>query len=1050
MLKKITQFLLAVLLVVVTAAPWVAAAFSGNFTKSQSITITDTSGVARANVPVFLPSINGTGYYVSGFINSAGLNTAMTDNSSGADTTFMMQNGVNSALVIPALPAYGSQSLNLLMGTSVNQTGFPLITGDGGFVTTPDAANIDPSSSNVSVTISGYIDTTAGSGKYLVQKSGAYDVFVSPTVSGNITASIMGGLWLNPDMELNSDWLQGAATTSQSNTQAHGGTYSWRATGTNSWAYQDYTWSNVYRSTNVTITVWVWTASGSAGRIGIYDGVSQTNSAYHSGNSSWQQLTVSKVLDAAATQLRLTLMSDGATTSYFDDVVALPQVLTTISASGVASGETTANLTQAHTLAFNGSSTYAEVPFTDLPDGAEARSYLVWIYPTSNTSIRTMFGNDNSGVGLYTDFMIGRRGNGTLGLEYGNGGYTTGAIIKADEWQRAVVTFSGSGAPIFYLNGAAQSASVVNSPTMNTSYLANARIGLSSQVAYYWSGNLTDMMVYSRALSAAEVLADYNGDVISSGLVSWWKLSEGQGVKVWDSKGGNHSTTVYSPVTWNVGRLILRVGSTQAWTNGIAIPDSTSSLVFGQNNVMPYISHISLLVGGTQQLYYAPDSMVSGSTVSDRSTDATPNDGVITWGSQTAGLSITYGSVINAAGVRTNDASGVTASTAYLSGAVTGLGNESYGLAGFDYGQDATYGLGRTQMQQVSSVSSYFLQVTGLFPSTSYHFRAVMTAGSQTILGDDKTFTTQPFADSSTTISIQSAKVFQDYIQSGDILVVIEAQNFYSGLFPNQKAGEHFKVQLLDVNNSTVLGASPLANWGDRPASIYFNPTAATALTVKSLYYVKMLGNPSDPISGNVSTEYQLAISDWKGTDLTGLDGWSIGTAIRMAAVDGVPVSTYVAYPTNQQAVISNAAGGFFTTGIPAIGQIRPRLFATAQYTPVVTAGAANNAWDKSDADPAGWRAFVGTSLAADIDKFALPLGATGKDFAAGVVMLVMLGCVMFVVGSGGAQALGGAFISIPILWLGTFARAVPIAAIIVVVIIFSAFAIRQFVIKTL
>jgi hypothetical protein len=48
---------------------------------------------------------------------------------------------------------------------------------------------------------------------------------------------------------------------------------------------------------------------------------------------------------------------------------------------------------------------------------------------------------------------------------------------------------------------------------------------------------------------------------------------------------------------------------------------------------IPYADNTSYSVGGTQQLYYAPNSIISGTTLPDRSADATTNNGTITYGS---------------------------------------------------------------------------------------------------------------------------------------------------------------------------------------------------------------------------------------------------------------------------------------------------------------------------------------------------------------------------------------------------------------------------------
>lgn len=52
---------------------------------------------------------------------------------------------------------------------------------------------------------------------------------------------------------------------------------------------------------------WVMASAGSAGRIGINDGVATTYSSYHSGGGAWEWLTVGRTVDAAATLAKVVM-----------------------------------------------------------------------------------------------------------------------------------------------------------------------------------------------------------------------------------------------------------------------------------------------------------------------------------------------------------------------------------------------------------------------------------------------------------------------------------------------------------------------------------------------------------------------------------------------------------------------------------------------------------------------------------------------------------------------------------------------------------------------
>ena len=122
----------------------------------------------------------------------------------------------------------------------------------------------------------------------------------------------------NTDFELSASWTNG----SRSGIEFHGGTYSWFVSDDSTEAYQDATtWVANWQSKIFTFGCWIWSDTASKARIGINDGVSTTYSSWHTGDSVWAFLTVTKTLDAAATRLRAILDGDTAGYHYFDDAV---------------------------------------------------------------------------------------------------------------------------------------------------------------------------------------------------------------------------------------------------------------------------------------------------------------------------------------------------------------------------------------------------------------------------------------------------------------------------------------------------------------------------------------------------------------------------------------------------------------------------------------------------------------------------------------------------------------------------------------------------------
>lgn len=153
----------------------------------MDITITDTSGVARTQVNV-ATGISGTNLYNAGYIASNGMDTRVRATNGTTDYDYMI---VSNQLVIniPTLGAYQSLTVRLYMDFAPVQTAIPMVLGTGGYVTTADAAALEPAN-NFSITFSGYVNTAAGANKDIYFKDTALRLYVSGAgdVSGVITA----------------------------------------------------------------------------------------------------------------------------------------------------------------------------------------------------------------------------------------------------------------------------------------------------------------------------------------------------------------------------------------------------------------------------------------------------------------------------------------------------------------------------------------------------------------------------------------------------------------------------------------------------------------------------------------------------------------------------------------------------------------------------------------------------------------------------------------------------------------------------------------------
>lgn len=162
----------------------------------------------------------------------------------------------------------------------------------------------------------------------------------------------------------------------------------------------------------------------------------------------------------------------------------------------------------ASAYSFNGSSNYIAIPNAAALTATPKNQWTMaaWIYPTSTSGLQQIIRKDNAGGGYFL------RLNGTS-LEslfsYG-AGFSGNAMgtVTANQWQYVVALYDGSSVR-HYINGVQVGVqSVPMTLSFNTSSLA---IGATSTVNNeFFSGKIDDVRLYSRALSATEIAAQYD------------------------------------------------------------------------------------------------------------------------------------------------------------------------------------------------------------------------------------------------------------------------------------------------------------------------------------------------------------------------------------------------------------------------------------------------------------------------------------------------------------------------------------------------------------
>jgi hypothetical protein len=135
-------------------------------------------------------------------------------------------------------------------------------------------------------------------------------------------------------------------------------------------------------------------------------------------------------------------------------------------------------------------------------------------------------------------------------------------VLPVGQWYHVVGTYSFSGSLYLYVNGVQVS---TNSHTVAAiSYDSNpfsiAKLDYCCSTGHHFDGQIDDVRIYNRALSATEVTALYQSgqvtrkSVSNQGLVGYWAMNDGTGTTVGDSSGNGYNGFFSGSVSWATGK----------------------------------------------------------------------------------------------------------------------------------------------------------------------------------------------------------------------------------------------------------------------------------------------------------------------------------------------------------------------------------------------------------------------------------------------------------------------------------------------------------------
>lgn len=236
-------------------------------------------------------------------------------------------------------------------------------------------------------------------------------------------------------------------------------------------------------------------------------------------------------------------------------------------------------------LKFNGTTSYIDCGSSSSLITTGAITIAAWVYTTSATDVQRIVSTlTNTPYNGY-ELLIHTTSSKGAYFQAGNAGalttaYSNNGDFPQNQWIHVAVTYDAINTATMYYNGSLGNGSHIG-PTAIGASTAHFNIGRwSGGTANYWQGNIDDVCVWNRALSAAEIYALYL-DTLSGyqgtlnrfdidWLVPVYQLKAGtgiyslSGVSIAPSMGAGASCGTYTltgePVTPGTG-LTVALGS---------------------------------------------------------------------------------------------------------------------------------------------------------------------------------------------------------------------------------------------------------------------------------------------------------------------------------------------------------------------------------------------------------------------------------------------------------------------------------------------------------
>jgi hypothetical protein len=152
-------------------------------------------------------------------------------------------------------------------------------------------------------------------------------------------------------------------------------------------------------------------------------------------------------------------------------------------------------------LDLNGSTGYAKLPHLVNP-AVQTFSAAAWVKQRANSgTVQQILVQEGATGRIWLD----RKGNGTLETNIGNISTVSAGTIPIGAWTHVAVTYDGTTVRL-YLNGQPDGSRLVTAEASTSGMI----VGASKALGEKWNGQIDNLRIYDRRLTAANVLDLYN------------------------------------------------------------------------------------------------------------------------------------------------------------------------------------------------------------------------------------------------------------------------------------------------------------------------------------------------------------------------------------------------------------------------------------------------------------------------------------------------------------------------------------------------------------